>query len=369
MNERLMQFRIGMFVIVAGLVLTMMIIWFGESPAILRDQVYVKVRYSEAPGVLEGVPVRKSGIRIGEVFSIAFDDRPNQTDGVLVTLALERRYKLHEGAVPRLGRSLIGDVTIDMQPGTGPGFLQTGKLPIDAPVIEGQVAPDPSKALEAATKAFDSAGDTLKSINQAAAGIAKISESSAKLDSFLTSVADAGSNVAKAAKSIDDLVKANESNFGPALADLREVAARLKKTFDSDTQAALKAGLDRFNSAAARLDAGLAQLDPVLKDLGAPVNHAPSTDIGQAVRRINVLAADLELLTSKLRDGRGGLNTDGTIQKLLTQAELHDNFNSVALSASQTLAQLRAVLADLRVFADKVARDPGAIGRGALQSR
>ena len=68
MNERLMQFRIGMFVIVAGLVLTMMIIWFGESPSILRDQVYLKVHYREAPGVLEGVPVRKSGIRIGEVF-------------------------------------------------------------------------------------------------------------------------------------------------------------------------------------------------------------------------------------------------------------------------------------------------------------
>jgi len=31
MNERVMQFRIGMFVIVAGLVLTMLIVWFGES--------------------------------------------------------------------------------------------------------------------------------------------------------------------------------------------------------------------------------------------------------------------------------------------------------------------------------------------------
>ncbi len=369
MNERLMQFRIGMFVIVAGLVLTMMIIWFGESPAILRDQVYVKVRYSEAPGVLEGVAVRKSGIRIGEVFSITFDDRRNQPDGVLVTLAIERRYKLHEGAVPRLVRSLIGDVTIDMLPGTGPGTLATGTTPASAPVIEGQVAPDPSKALEAATKAFDSAGDTLKSINQAAAGIAKLSNSAENLDGFLTSVTDAGNNVSKAAKSLDELVKANASNFGPAIADLREVAAKLNKAFDPDTQAALKAGLDRFSSAAARLDTGLTQLDPMLKDLGAPVNHAPSTDVGQAVRRINVLAADLELLTSKLRDGRGGLNTDGTIQKLLTQAELHDNLNNVALSASQTLAQLRAVLADLRIFAEKVARDPGAIGRGALQSR
>ena len=129
MNERLMQFRIGMFVIVAGLVLTMMIVWFGESPAILRDQVYIKVHYAEAPGVIEGVPVRKSGIRIGEVFSNAFDERPGQPDGVIVTLALERRYKLHEGTVPRLNRSLIGDVTVDMMPGTGPGNLETSATP------------------------------------------------------------------------------------------------------------------------------------------------------------------------------------------------------------------------------------------------
>jgi phospholipid/cholesterol/gamma-HCH transport system substrate-binding protein len=369
MNERLMQFRIGMFVIVAGLVLTMMIVWFGESPAILRDQVYVKVRYPEAPGVLEGVPVRKSGIRIGEVFAITFDDSEKQSDGVLVTLAIERKYKLRDDTAARVSRSLMGDVTIDMKPGKSPDELKTGKSPASAPFVPGEVAPDPSKALEAATKAFDSAGDTLKSINTAAAGIAKISESAGNLDNFLTSVADAGKSVSKAAKGIEDLVKANETNFQPALADLRQVAAKLNKTLDADTQAALKTGIDRFSSAAARLDAGIAQLDPVLKDLGAPVNHAPSTDIGQAVRRINVLAADLELLTSKLRDGRGGLNTDGTLQKLLTQAELHDNFNSAALSASQTLAQMRVVLAELRVFAEKVARDPSAISRGALQSR
>ncbi len=133
MNERLMQFRIGMFVIVAGLVLTMMIVWFGESPSLLRDQVYLKVRYAEAPGVLEGVPVRKSGIRIGEVVAIAFDERPNQPDGVLVTLALERRYQVREGSSPRLTRSLIGDVAIDMQPGTGDGFIAGRQDPSRGP--------------------------------------------------------------------------------------------------------------------------------------------------------------------------------------------------------------------------------------------
>jgi phospholipid/cholesterol/gamma-HCH transport system substrate-binding protein len=370
MNERLMQFRIGMFVIVAGLVLTMMIVWFGESPSILRDQVYLTVRYAEAPGVLEGVPVRKSGIRIGQVSAITFDERPNQPDGVLVTLALERKYTLHEGTRPRLSRSLIGDVTVDMQPGTGSALLRTSRSPVAAHdhVIDGDVAPDPSKALEAATKAFESAGDTLRAINEAASGLAKIAKSAEKLDDFLGSVADAGKNVSKAAQGIDRVIKANEADVQPAIASLRQVAQKLDDTLDARTRDSLKTGIDRFSSAAARLEAGIAQIDPVLKDLGAPVDKMPVTDLGQAVRRINLVSSDLELLTKKLRDGRGGLNTAGSLQKLITQSELHDNLNAMAVSAAQAIAQLRTVLNALRVFAEKVSNDPSSLARGALRS-
>jgi phospholipid/cholesterol/gamma-HCH transport system substrate-binding protein len=367
MNERLMQFRIGMFVIVAGLVLTMMIIWFGESPSILRDQGYLTVRFAEAPGVIEGVPVRKSGIRIGEVSAIKFDERPNQPDGVLVTLALERKYKLHEGSRPRLSRSLIGDVTIDMLPGTGPGVLETSRSPLTAPVIDGDVAPDPSKALESATKAFEKAGDTLQAINDAASGLSKISKSAEKLDDFLSSVADAGKNVSKAAQGIDRVIKANEADIQPAVASLRKVADKLDNTLDAKTRDAFKTGVDRFSSAAARLEAGLAQIDPVLKDLGAPVDKMPVTDLGQAIRRINLISSDLELLTKKLRDGQGGLNTGGSVQKLIISSDLHDNLNTMALSATQAIAQLRTVLNALRVFAEKISNDPSSLARGALR--
>src|SRR5262249_54643395 len=164
MNERVMQFRIGMFVIVAGLVLTMLIVWFGESPSLLREHVYVIARYDEAPGVAEGIAVRKSGIRVGEVYSIAFDERPNQPDGVLVTLSRDRKSRIKAGAVPRISRSLIGDVSIDLLPGSGPGLIRTSESPSTAPVIEGAVAPDPAKALAAATQAFEKVGGTLKSI-------------------------------------------------------------------------------------------------------------------------------------------------------------------------------------------------------------
>jgi phospholipid/cholesterol/gamma-HCH transport system substrate-binding protein len=363
-----------MFVIVAGLVLTMMIVWFGESPALLRDQVYLKVHYAEAPGVLEGVPVRKSGIRIGEVIAIAFDDRSGAPDGVLVTLALERRYKLREGTRPRLDRSLIGDASVDMQPGTGPGLLPTGNTPLDAPVVEGTVAPDPSKALAAATKAFESAGDTLRTIDEAANGLARLTKSADRVDEFLAiwsttgkELTDTGRNLSKVSQAADQLIKDNEKDFHAAIAYLSALAHKLDDTVDEKLQADFKQGVERFSAAADRLNKGIAQLEPALKELGGPSDQKPVTDLGQAMRRLNLIAADLSLLTSKLRDGKGGLNTEGSLQRLLTQADLYDNLNKTAVSMNQALQQLKTVLNEIRTFAEKVARDPAAISRGVLQ--
>jgi phospholipid/cholesterol/gamma-HCH transport system substrate-binding protein len=367
MNERVMQFRIGMFVIVAGLVLTMMIVWFGESPSLLRDQVYVKARYAEAPGVLQGVAVRKSGIRIGEVVQIDFDQRPNQPDGVLVTLAVERKYPVREGSVPRLSRSLIGDVTIDLLPGTGDHNLAMGRTPDTAPVIEGDVATDPSKALSAATVAFEKAGDTLKSINEAAVGLSKIAKNAEQLDVFLNTWTKTGKDLSGASTELDNFLKTNEGSFKTTLEGMQRVAKKLDDTFSPETQDAFKTSIARISSASARLDTQLADAAPLMKDLGALPNHTPTTDFGQSLRRVNRIAADLELLTGVLRTRQGTLNTDGSLQKLLTQSELHDNFNAVAQNANQALSQLKAVLTSFRAFADRVSRDPSAISRGMLQ--
>ena len=92
----------------------------------------------------EGIPVRKSGIRIGEVVAIRFDDRPGQPDGVLVTLALDTKFKIREGSVPRVSRALIGDVAIDMLPGTGTEFMAMGDRAASAPIIDHTAGEGPS---------------------------------------------------------------------------------------------------------------------------------------------------------------------------------------------------------------------------------
>ena len=367
MNERVMQFRIGMFVMVAGLVLTMLIVWFGESPSLFRAQTYVTVHYHEAPGVSEGIPVRKSGIRIGEVASIRFDNRPGQPDGVLVTLALERRYKIRAGSVPRVSRALIGDVSIDMLPGEGPGLLPTSDKPANAPVIEGAVAPDPSNALAAATEAFQDVKGTLQSIDQAAKGIAAMTDKAKNLDEFLVSFRDMGRKVGTLAEELDKMAKASGGDFPAAIASIRQASDKFNATFDDSTRANLQASARQLNSSSAKLDKVLADFQPVARDLSAEPNKLPTTNLGQAMMRMNRISYDVSLLTGQLATPNGRLNTNGSLQKLITNSELYDNMNLMATSAREVMGGAKAVLAHFNRFAERIANDPGAISRGALK--
>jgi phospholipid/cholesterol/gamma-HCH transport system substrate-binding protein len=336
---------------------------------LFRDHVYVVVHYLEAPGVAEGIPVRKSGIRVGEVTSIVFDDRPNQPDGVLVTVSLDGKYKIKAGSVPQLSRSLIGDVTIDLLPGTGPGLIPTSRNAARAPIIEGAVAPDPSKALAAATLAFERAGSTLESIDLAAGGIARMTKNAEKLDDFLNTWTETGKQVSAAATGIDRLISDNEKDFQPAVANLRQVSQKLNETLDPPTQLALKTGIDRFSAGFARFDSNMASASPLFRDLGAAAGTTPATDFGATVRRLNLITGDLSLLTRALNDGRGRLNPDGSLQKLVLRSDLYDNMNRMALTATEAFAGFRPILASFRVFADKVARDPSSMTRGALRAQ
>jgi phospholipid/cholesterol/gamma-HCH transport system substrate-binding protein len=367
MNERVMQFRIGMFVIVAGLVLTMMIVWFGESPSLFRNHGFVKVRYAEAPGVAEGITVRKSGIRIGEVLSIDLDDRPGLPDSVIVVLSLDPKYKIRKDSVPRITRSLIGDVAIDLMPGSSSEIITMGKIPATAPELVGDVTPDPAKALAAATSAFEKVGGTLKAIEEAATGFSTVAKKAEKLDEFIDTIGDTGRNISAAAKGINRVIAENEADLRPAITNLRQATEKFGNAFDSETAARVRSITERLASASAKLDVGLTDLQPVLTDLGTPAGKAnPTTNLGQSLFWLNRISGNVNLLTSGLSDGKGHLNPNGSLQRLVTNPELFDNLSKAAASANDVFALARPAIRYLGVFAEKIARDPSAMTKGAL---
>ena len=367
-NERVLQFRIGMFVIVAGLVLAMLIVWFGESPALFRDQRYLVVHYEQAPGVSEGIPVRKSGIRIGEVAGIQFDERPGKPDGVLVTLSIDQRYHLRAGSTPRITRGLIGDVWIDMLPGTSQDQLVTSRSPESALkyIVEGTITPDPANALAAATEAFHDVKGTLKAIETAAIGLSDLTKKAGELDNFIDSFRYASQKVGMLADDVRGVIGQNAEEIGPTLKSFRTAAESLTSTFDAETQASLRTAVRQLSSSSARLDKILADILPIATDLGRSATEPPTTAMGQTLVRVSRIVANVQLLTEPLRDGQGNLNTSGTIQKLLTSAELYNNLNAVAAGANRALALAERALGNFNRFSERIANDPGAIGRGAL---
>jgi phospholipid/cholesterol/gamma-HCH transport system substrate-binding protein len=368
-HERVLQFRIGMFVIFAALVLVMLIVWFGETPTLFRDQRFLVVRYDQAPGVAEGIPVRKNGIRIGEVVAIHFDERPGQPDGVLITLALDSRHKLRSGSVPRITRGLIGDVWIDMLPATSAEPLLTSRTPELAlkHIVQGTVTPDPSNALAAATEAFQDAKPTLQAIEAAASGLAEVTKKAENIDEFITSFRDMGQKVGILADQLNAVLGDNAQDIRPLLTNIRQVTENLNKTLDPHTQANLRAAAEELAAGSARINKLLAELTPLAADLGAGPDHLPVTVLGQTLARAGRVVYNIQLLADTLHDGQGRLNTNGTLQRLLTDPEIYNNLAQLSTSTSRVMAIAERALSNFNRFAERIANDPSALTRGALQ--
>jgi phospholipid/cholesterol/gamma-HCH transport system substrate-binding protein len=425
MNERVMQFRIGLFVIVAGLVLTMLIVWFGETPGLLRDIAYLQVHFLQAPGVSEGIPVRKSGIRIGEITSIKFDDRPRvrgkveawendrarirladdtigtlsraqlegrilqpgseidvivarpargddpaflvSPDGILVLLTLDRKYRLASGSIPRLNRAIIGDVSLDILPGDGPGLMETGTTPGSAPIIEGQIAADPSSAIELATGALQNVPETLKAIEEAAKGLAVITSNDGNVQTLLTDLKTASQKVGALAEDVDQVIKANEAEIPKIISSLRKAADTVNATLDENTRQQIRETVTKLSSASDRIDSLVADIQPLARDLAAGSSAKPTTSAGELLARVNRIAYDISVLTQPISDGKGGLNMNGSLQKILSSSELYDSFAELANNLNMLSRAAGPVLRNINEFSKKVAADPSIISRGVLR--
>jgi len=104
MTEQGMRFRIGLFVLLSLVLLATLVTLFGSLPSLFKQYHEYVVTFADAPGVNVGTPVRRSGVRIGEVKSVDLD---HDTGEVRVGLLVERPYKLHKNEQPVLVQGLL----------------------------------------------------------------------------------------------------------------------------------------------------------------------------------------------------------------------------------------------------------------------
>jgi ABC-type transporter Mla subunit MlaD len=110
MDERVAQFRVGVMVLATIIIAGILILLFNRFPALGQGSYTIHVRFPTAPGVAKDTPVRRSGILIGRVSDVEFDENYN----VIATLQIDGDHTIFESDEIRITRSLLGDAELEV---------------------------------------------------------------------------------------------------------------------------------------------------------------------------------------------------------------------------------------------------------------
>ncbi len=165
MTPQAMRYRLGLFVFVSFILLATLIVLFSGTPTFFRDTNEYKIVFDNAPNIGSGTPVRRSGVKIGEVKGIKLDD---ETGEVLVSILVDSKYTLRKNDRPALNQSLIGgDSTIDfVSTKAKPGEVVDRTVVEPGSTIQGLELVDARKAVQKATKLVPPTEKALQEIRE-----------------------------------------------------------------------------------------------------------------------------------------------------------------------------------------------------------
>lgn len=355
MDERMMQFKVGILVLMALILTGVLIVLFGEMPHVFQRRYTLTIHFDRSPGVDENTPVRKAGKRIGRVREVRFNE---VRGGVDVIADIDWGTNLFADAKPRLATSLLGDAVIEFIPGTAPNpYLKDGEI------IDGELAPDLMQVMQDMQGLADDLGE-------------KVSEA---LDTIATTAEqwnEVGVRLARVLDDNDDRVsqvldRATESFtvFEQAMRDASavlgdpETQANIRATFEQlpKIAEATRETLDAMRQTLAKADENLENL----KDVTGPLAQRTDSllaNLDEGVVKINVLMAELTDFTRQLQ------NKQGSFHQFVNNPNLYNNLDHAARSLNLVLSTMQPASRDLRIFADKLARHPELIGiRGYLK--
>ncbi len=352
MNERQLQFRVGLFVVVSLAIGAGVIVQFGSLKSYWEKQYALAVHFDVAPGLRTGVPVQLHGISIGLVREVRFDA---ERGGVLAVLDIDEQYRLRKDTQAALKRSLLGDTSIEFTAGVSPDPLPPGSL------LEGAEPLDPMRivqqfdarlsgtmaSFEATTREWQKVGGNLNALLDTNRGnIAQVLEKTVhSLDAFAATMAQANEALAGTNKVLAD--PEYQENLRTTLAALPEIAKETQETVAAIRQTVVT------------MDASLANL----KDATDPLAQKS----GDIVARLDRSMASFESTMADLnRFSKLLVDEDGSIQRFASDPELYRNLATSAGSMAVVLKSLEPTLRDLRIFADKIARHPELLGVGGM---
>lgn len=405
MDERVVKFRVGVMVLSTLIIAGILVLLFGDARSLVRGSYVIHIHFTDAPGVTDGTPVRKSGILIGRVTKVQFAD-PRQ-GGVIVEARIDGSVDLYRNEVPQVSGSLLGgDVVIqfirrgaspaeslrgpDVKPVEGAnsaGDGQTSSTANGKTTLTAQVNPPPPEA-KAAPPRLPSEVEKVQPGEFIEGTVAPnafqvISNLQAELGTAVGALSTASSEVGKVASNINKILESNDEQ-------INRIVNKTEGALDS-FQRALSNVEDVFGDEQVRdnIKSMLADMPELMNDTRGTVNTMRTTiesldrnlrnmegftgPLGERgeniVTRVDHAISSLDTFLGEFSDFGRKLNQgEGSLGMLMRNPDLYQRLNAAAGNIECLTRDMKPILADVRVFSDKIARHPESLGiRGAIQ--
>jgi len=351
MSERALRFRLGLFVLIALVLLAVMILMFGSVNLAgwFRRANHYTLVFSETPGASiptfsPGTPVRRSGVRIGDVTDVTLDDESGQ---VIVGIAVDRRFTIRHHERPTLNVSVLGgDATIDFvaqrqepnQPPLDRSAVASGETltgvaqPTVGTILSRadeaqQLMIDIRKSLQNLEKLTPAAEDTMREFRELAREarnfVPELKNTNKEAQAFLRSAQEVMPDAKKAAEEIRRLATALNGGEAPREESNRPPPASESPQFVSLNLPAVQR--EEANTSLPKLVRQANEIMPEVKKFIAAANDTMPElkktvrDIGATAQQYNKLGESLDRFVKDNQQKMGRIvdNVNATLDRAL----------------------------------------------------
>ncbi|QDU54721.1 MlaD family protein [Aeoliella mucimassa] len=374
MDERRMQRLVGMVVLFTITFLGVLLVANNPASSPFHTGGYdITVQADRAEGVAVNTPVRKDGVLIGRVKDVSWSQQ-----GVLLEVRIDREdVKIYEYDEPQIQpSSIIGDAVISFVRDTDKLKEYKDKEPaplLAGSLVEARVIDNPIMTI---SKLNESLQPSILKLGEAGEKIAILAD---KVNTILGD--DIGQQ--RLHKTMDELTltlqdfRRTTNNFDQLISDpqlqedltqaLREIPELMTETRGTMQRAGQT--LDNFDNVVASAERNLKNLEGLTEPLGERGEEISDLLIS-AIDNLDIVMKDLSRFTSDLN------NSKGLIGRLVHDEKLGDNAQSVLNNANVLIyninervrsTEIDKILYNMKVFSDKIAREPGRLIGGAVK--
>ncbi len=263
------EFYVGLFIVV-GLAIMATLIWqFGSVTDHFRPSYNLQVVLPDATGLVDGAPVRLSGVNIGTVQSRRFLDNYG---GIELSLNIYQEYQIPENSKIAISTSgLMGDKFISVtQPvkATGNYIAEGSTIKADGVDLMADLTARAASLSDQMAMVLEELDSAVSETRVVVGNLTSVSE---KFDLKVMSEANVGNfttTIEKLSETTDNLSVAS-GKLAPLIDESKITVQAAAEPFEE-----AKAMIAKLDATISQLNPAIAELEPTVKDLRKTINNA-----------------------------------------------------------------------------------------------